>query len=75
MAEKELPNLRATENILVGGKHIAIGQVIPKSAFAVKGDWQNLTLSFDPPRMVETDDPVGLPKAEKAAKAAAMPGA
>lgn len=82
MAQKELPNLKATTGILVDGKHVEAGEVIPKSAFAVKGDWQNLVFGFDPPRLIETDEDVGKPVDEEdeiadkpKGKAASMPGA
>lgn len=66
MAEK--PNLKALTTIAVNGEHLNIGDVIPKTDIPVKGDWQNLVFAFDPPRMEETDEPVGKVKA-------AMPGA
>lgn len=72
MAEKEFPNLKATTSILVGGVHVAEGEVIPKTSFTVKGDWQNLVFGFSPPRMEETDAAVGKPKANGAP---AIPGA
>ena len=49
------------------------GEVIAKSDFAKKSDWQNL-LHMPKPRVEETDDKAGLPKATKAG-APAMPGA
>lgn len=75
MAEKDLPNLRALENILISGVHVSIGDVVPKSMFTVKGDWQNLTISFNPPRMEETDAPVGKAGEEKPSKKSLVPGA
>lgn len=70
----EKPNLKVLVPILISGKHQDIGAVVPKTAFAVKGDWQNLVFGFDPPRLAETAEAVGKPgKAEKAA--AALPGA
>jgi hypothetical protein len=68
MSEK--PNLKAVTTLLVNGEHLNEGDVIPKTAFAVKGDWQNLVLGFNPPRMEETDEPVGKVKKAKPA----MPG-
>ena len=59
----EKKNLRAMTGLLVNGKHIAEDEVIAKADFANKGDWQNLVFSFSPPRMTETDDEVGVPKA------------
>lgn len=68
MAEKNLPNLRVLTSILVGGEHVEAGTVLPKSDFE-KTDWQNLVFGFgDNPRLEETDDKVGKPKA-------VMPGA
>jgi hypothetical protein len=72
MAEKEKPNLKVLVPILFKGEHLEAGTVIAKSDFAVKGDWQNLAFAFDTPRLAETDDEVGKPKAAKA-KAAATP--
>lgn len=75
MAEKNLPNLRVLTGILVAGEHVEAGTVLPKSDFE-KTDWQNLVFGFgDNPRLEETADAVGAPKAEKPAKGAAMPGA
>lgn len=53
--QKTKPNLLIMTSILVQGQHVPTGSVIPKSAMA-KSDWQNLAFSFDPPRVVETDD-------------------
>lgn len=72
MAE-EMKNLIALEGILVNGEHIAPGTVIPKSTFAVKGDWQNLVFGFSPPRMEETDAKVGPAPTAKGDKAQ-LPG-
>ena len=73
MAEKNLPNLRVLTGILIAGNHVEAGTVIAKSDFE-KTDWQNLVFGFgDNPRLEETADPVGKPKAAKGA--AAMPGA
>lgn len=71
MADKEKPNLKVLVPQLFKGEHLAAGDVIAKSDFAVKGDWQNLVFGFDTPRLAETDAAVG--KA-KPAKAAALPG-
>ena len=71
MAEKNQPNLRVLTGILLNGEHVEAGTVLSKSDFE-KTDWQNLVFGFgDNPRLEETDDKVGKPKAEKAA----MPGA
>ena len=53
--DKRKDNLRVLEGILVQGQHVPVGSVIPKSAMS-KTDWQNLAFSFDPPRVVETDE-------------------
>lgn len=53
--QKTKPNLLIMTDILVQGQHVPTGSVIPKSAMA-KSDWQNLAFSFDPPRVVETDE-------------------
>ncbi len=71
MADKNLPNLRVLTGILIAGEHVEAGTVIAKSDLE-KTDWQNLVFGFgDNPRLEETDDKVGKPKAEKVA----MPGA
>jgi hypothetical protein len=67
----EKKNLRAMTGLLVNGKHVAEGEVIAKSDFANKGDWQNLVFSFNPPRMTETDDKVGVPEVQSKTK---LPG-
>jgi hypothetical protein len=64
----ELKNVRALQEIRVNGTKVAKGEVIPKSTFAAKQDWQNL-LHMPKPRVEETDDKVGKPKA-----AAVLPG-
>lgn len=50
------------------GRKVNVGDIVPKSAFPSKGEWQNLA-NMTPPRVVEAD--------EKPAKAGgkAMPGA
>ena len=53
--DRKKENLLVLENILVQGQHVPVGSVIPKSTMS-KTDWQNLAFSFDPPRVVETDD-------------------
>ena len=74
MAEKNFPNLRVLTGILLNGEHVEAGTVLPKTDFE-KTDWQNLVFGFgDNPRLEETADEVGKPKAAKAEKAA-MPGA
>ena len=64
VAEKELPNLRVLVPIRVAGKHCAEGSVIPKTAFASKGDWHDLTV-MEPARLEETDEKVSTRKGEK----------
>lgn len=64
MAEKELPNLRVLVPIRLAGEHCAEGSVIPKTAFANKGDWHDLTV-MEPARLEETDAKVGAPKGDK----------
>jgi hypothetical protein len=70
MAEKDkLPNIRALRGFKgPDGKHVAVGDILPKAAFAA-GDWQTLT-NMTPPRAEETDDePSGK------TKKSALPGA
>jgi 2-hydroxychromene-2-carboxylate isomerase len=64
VAEKELPNLRVLVPIRVGGIHRAEGSVIPKTDFANKGDWHDLTV-MEPARLAETDAKVGTAKGDK----------
>jgi hypothetical protein len=54
-----MENLIVLEGILLNGEHLAPGTVVAKSAFAAKGDWQNLVFGFSPPRLEETDAKVG----------------
>lgn len=68
MAEK---NLKVLVPILINGEHNAVGDVVAKSDFKDKGDWQNLAFAFDPPRLEETDEPVG----KATAAPVTMPGA
>jgi hypothetical protein len=68
-------NLKALTTILVGGKHVAEGEVISKKEFANEGEWKNLTVGFVPPRMEETDEEVGLPVAKKKPTAPVVPQA
>lgn len=73
MAEKNLPNLRVLTGMLVAGQHVEAGTVLPKSNFE-KTDWQNLVFGFgDNPRLEETDDTVGKPKAKGKAAAPVDP--
>lgn len=56
---------------------VAKGEVVSKSAFKTKSEWQNLCAMEPKPRAEETSDSVGKPKAEKpkAEKPAGLPGA
>jgi hypothetical protein len=64
MAEKNLPNLRVLTGILLNGEHVEAGTVLSKTDFE-KSDWQNLVFGFgDNPRLEETADAVGEPKAK-----------
>jgi len=77
MAENK--NVRALQEFMLKGKKVSEGEVVAKTSFSHKQDWQNL-LHMNKPRVEETNDPVGKPKA-KSAKApadkasAGMPGA
>lgn len=66
-------NVKALVEFRLKGAKVKQGEVIAKDAFASKGDWQNLA-HMTPPRVEETDEPVGKPKAEVKAKAK-LPGA
>lgn len=59
-------NIRALRQFLLNGEPVVVGEVVPKSAFETSGDWQNLC-HMKPARAEETSDPVGKPKAGKAA--------
>lgn len=73
MAEKNLPNLRVLTGILLNGEHVEAGTVLSKSDFE-KTDWQNLVHGFgDNPRLEETADSVGKPKAKGKAAAPVDP--
>ena len=79
MADNKKNNVIALVEFRLKGKVIQKGEVIPKSAFANKGDWQNL-VHMKPARCEETDGSVGKPKAKsdkaKSDKAKSeMPGA
>ncbi len=64
MAEKNLSHVRALECFRLNGEHVAIGDEVPKTAFASKGDWHELTVMT--PKRAEECDPT--PRAEKATK-------
>lgn len=62
--EKSPANVRALVAFRLKGKPVNVGDVVAKTSFAQKSDWQNL-LHMEPARVEETDDKVG--KASKAA--------
>lgn len=74
MADKK--NVKATQQFLLKGKVVQVGEVVAKSSFTNKQDWQNL-LHMPKPRVEETDEAVGKPKVGKPKDDAkvAMPGA
>lgn len=75
MADKK--NVKATQQFMLKGRKVETGEVVAKTDFPNKQDWQNL-LHMSKPRVEETDEAVGKPKAAAKGKAAAdpaMPGA
>ena len=73
MSEKKaLPNVKALKQFRMNGKVVVVGQVVAKSDFKQKSDWQNLA-HMDKPRVEETADKVGLPTKSKKASAGGMP--
>jgi hypothetical protein len=64
--EKSPANVRALVAFRLKGKAVNVGDVVAKTSFAQKSDWQNL-LHMEPARVEETEDKVG--KATKAAAA------
>lgn len=76
MAEpKEPNNLEVLVPFRIKGKKVEKGEVIAKTEFNNKGDWQNL-VHMTPPRAKETDAKVGKPAAADEKKAGAkLPGA
>jgi hypothetical protein len=67
-------NIKAERDFRLKGVPVVKGEVVSKSDFPNKSDWQNLC-NMTPPRAEETNDPVGKPKAKKAdAKTGGMPG-
>ena len=58
--DKSKPNIKALTAFLVKGDPIVKGQVVAKTDFSVKSDWQNLC-NMEPPRAEETDEDVGVP--------------
>jgi hypothetical protein len=77
---KEMKNIRALTGFRLKGGHVGAGDVVAKSDFPSKGDWQNL-VNMTPARAEETDDSAGpAPKAKGKSKGGpaaepAMPGA
>lgn len=71
--DKAKPNIKALKSFRLKGDVVAKDEVIRKSAFAKKGDWQNLC-NMSPPKAEETDEKVGAPSAVKP-KAAPKPKA
>lgn len=76
-------NLKTLVEFRKKGEKVKVGEVIAKSSFPTKGEWLNL-VNMKPPRLEETDEPVGKPAVEKPAKvkkaankepAGGMPGA
>lgn len=63
--EKKKPNILALKAFRLKGKVVAQGEVVAKTAFAKKSDWQNLCNMDPAPRCEETDKAVGKPKAAK----------
>lgn len=72
--DKDKKNIRALRAFRLKGEVIAVGEVVKKSEFAKKGEWQNLC-HMDPAKAEETNDDVGKPKAEKATAKGGMPPA
>jgi hypothetical protein len=62
----EMKNLKVLRAIRMEGKHVGVGTVISKTAFESRGDWYDLC-EMKPPRLEETDEPVGVPGKAKAA--------
>lgn len=72
MAEdKPKNNIKSLIEFRLKGEAVKVGDVVAKSDFPTKGDWQNLC-HMTPPRAEETADAVGKAKASKASKA--LPG-
>ncbi len=55
--DKAKKNIKALRDLRVQGKHVAAGEVVAKSAFPNKADWQNVC-NMTPPRAEETADAV-----------------
>lgn len=73
--KKTKSNIRALKSFRLKGKVVAQGEVVPKSDFAKKSDWQNLCHMDPAPRAEETSDAVGKPKAAKSDTKGGLPGA
>lgn len=67
--DKKLNNIRILRDIRVCGKVVEKGDVIAKTTFANKSDWQNLC-NMQPARCAETDKKVGKADKEQMPKAA-----
>lgn len=55
--DKAKKNIKALRDLRVKGKHVATGEVVAKSDFPNKADWQNVC-NMTPPRAEETADTV-----------------
>lgn len=62
--DKKLSNIKALRSFMLKGVKVVEDEVVAKSDFPTKGDWQNLC-NMTPPRAEETADPVGKPKPSK----------
>jgi len=75
MAEdKEMKNLEVLVPFRIKGRATQKGEVIAKTEFNNKGDWQNL-VHMTPPRAKETDANVGKPASAAKKADAKLPGA
>lgn len=70
--EKKLDNIECLIEFRLKGKAIAVGEVIPKTAFGHRSEWNNLA-NMTPARVKETGAAVGKPK-KSAKKDADLPG-
>ncbi len=70
--DKGKANVRALKAFRLKGRTVVVGEVVPKTDFGHKSDWQNL-LNMEPPRLEETKDNVGVPK--KKPSSDGIPGA
>ena len=59
-----MKNVKALRQFLLNGTVVVVGEVVSKSSFENSGEWQNL-VNVKPAKLVETDEPVGKPKAAK----------